>query len=203
MTAQEDLLDICRLLSIDETQGCNQTQLLRAILSKLNSKSRELEPLEESKLPDPLAFPADLGESVRNCDVFWDELGKYNDVLKQEFSRRREILLCRLDCTVESFKWKATEQHGVVDTNTKIHDKYEEARHKGLKEMPDSMLSRLLAARSTDCDKLLNCVVSSTTGVDCLIKGNTKSVESLKKVMIPNVPDRGGRVDEIRRRNLF
>lgn len=58
---------------------------------------------------DSMAFPAEVRETMDNLkmeDNLWSELENFNDHLKQDYTCRRQMLLRRLDCPVESFKRK-------------------------------------------------------------------------------------------------
>lgn len=243
MAERKDLVAIAGLLDIQcdkpqEKGNETDTEILHKIVSSLesllkpNQNHQESNPNNRNKLinissingqfPDSLAFP----NSVRNSQnltenvQLWKNLRKFNDLLKNDYSCRRQMLINRLDCTVESFKWKSSEirkqahleaaegkksHKDKKSLNDLIHEKYDQARI-GLANEPQITISHLLALRETECDNLLNSVVS-TKSVDCQVlykptkqqrQDNTGQLVNLKQVIIPEVPDRGGRTEEMR-----
>lgn len=223
MSETDELLRICELLGISgaATSGDgghktsnNNLELIRSILNTLNkdTSSQRGQPacLSIQALPDSLAFPAETRGKNRNTLAsfeLWEYLRNFNDSLKLDYSARRQMLLNRLHCTVESFKWKAAgnpkKSLPAPDTKTNdlIHKRYENAMVR-LKEEPNVSISHLLAARETDCDIVLNSITSSCN-TDCKFayKSDPRGLSELvylKRVIIPTVPDRGGRTGEIR-----
>lgn len=223
MSEKKDLIAIMEALGIsDRIADSTNTDLLRSVIShlkELESKSpNEAEHLTLGNLPDSLAFPASSRDRLSQCDssLFWAELRRLQNFLRSDHSCRRQMLLNRLDCTVESFKWKGSDgsaKQGETkeSLNGAIHDRYDKARV-GLNDEPNVTLSHLLALRESECDNLLNSVVS-TRKIDCKIsykqhqqqkssRSNKRDdgdrMTNLKQVIIPDVPDRGGRTDEIR-----
>lgn len=241
MESRKELLIIAGLLGIEDkeipidSESCN-IQLLKLILSKLDPNrnmvlGREGQEIYQkvSDLPDSLAFPQNVreGNKLSEFNYLWSELGNFQDSLKQDYTCRRKMLLTRLDCTIESFKWKGSDiknksktsgdnatahPSSLIDGNKKslndlIHEKYQP--RKDMRDEPQVTISHLLALRATDCDKLLNCVVSSQT-VDCKVdyksqkqnqhrsQNEPEKLVNLKQIIIPDVPDRGGRTGEIR-----
>ncbi|CAG2106645.1 unnamed protein product [Medioppia subpectinata] len=134
----------------------------------------------------------------------WKNLETITEELKKDYTIRREMLLRRCDCTVGSFKWKSDMSSDATKAIEKqINDKYESERGK-LTNTPNVVLASALAARESDCDILLNCVVSHKTA-NCLIQvSNTSGLanrglqqrQPIHKHMIGSVPDRGGRPNE-------
>lgn len=200
---RKDLIEVYKLLaSPDELlqrdehwlNGKTDIELLKSIVDKLNQ--------QDDLVGDPLLPCRSSSVSTKSAPrELWTELDKFNNSLRQNFTCRRQMQLNRLDCTVESFKWKSTEHS---ETNDKIHQIYDQIRI-SLKPEPSVTMSHLLALRLNDCDTLLNEIVSSTKTTDCKIiysQGREESAESkgvnLKQVIIPDVPDRGGRPEEIR-----
>lgn len=211
MSQRRELVAICELLQIPNTSNQNDIELLRSIASKAKTELQDL--------PDSLAFPLKTRQSsdLLNAHEFWSELSKFDNLLKQDYSNRRQMLLNRLDSTVESFKSKRQQRTAENAQNTKkqsqgqntkssnelIQEKYEQQRT-GLTAEPDVTLSHLLALRVTECDKLLNSVVSTNT-VDCKVaykaptnyrQQPSNTLVNLKQIIIPDVPDRGGRTGE-------
>lgn len=220
----KELKRMCELLGsilppADHNELTN-VDLLKLILKKLSSiddttnihTDDKIRSLASERLHDSLAFPEKVRKN-RSSPVrpeLWENLKNFNDLLSQDYSSRRQMLLNRLDCTVESFKWKAdskarkshppnSEKNNPI--NDLIHEKYERARV-ALKDEPDVTLSHLLAVRETESDILLNTVTSSK-GTDCKVIYKDRpqgqgDLVYLKRVIIPAVPDRGGRTNEAR-----
>lgn len=240
MAERKDLIAIGEMLSTldpvdQDTDKQTDVQILQNIIKTLESlpltntkdqPTRNLKTLasyyNNNQFPDSLAFPKTIRDSqnlVENSEI-WTDLRKFNDSLKTDYSCRRQMLINRLDCTVESFKWKASEtrKQAHLDArgdkssnkdrkslNDMIHEKYDQAR-KGLTREPQITISHLLAMRESECDNLLNSVVSSKN-LDCQViykntkqqrQDNTGQLVNLKQIIIPEVPDRGGRTDEMR-----
>ncbi|KYM98540.1 PREDICTED: protein FAM98A [Cyphomyrmex costatus] len=108
----------------------------------------------------------------------WEKLGKLQEEMHKEYIIRRELLLKRLDVTVQSFLWSDR----IKSRETEINNKYEE-RRKTLKNEPRVTLADLLAAR----DDLA--IIEKTSNAS--VRKNTRS--KINSVLIGMVPDRGGR----------
>lgn len=218
MAESKELKSICELLGIEANfQEQNNTNLLNLIVNKLSTCSgssdqntkKTAKLIDSERICDSLAFPEKTrcNRNLMTKPELWDNLKQFNDILKLDYSSRRQMLLNRLDCTVESFKWKAANKAAepASDKNSPlndlIHEKYEKARMH-LRDEPNITLSHLLAVRETESDTLLNSVASScgTDGKVVYKEGSKGQGEliSLKQVVIPAVPDRGGRTGEIR-----
>ncbi|XP_036149150.1 protein FAM98B [Monomorium pharaonis] len=108
----------------------------------------------------------------------WEQLGKLQEEMHKEYTTRREMLLKRLDVTVQSFLWSDR----IKSQETAVNTKYEE-RRKTLHNEPKVTLADLLAAR----DDLA--VIEKTSNAS--VRKNTRS--KVNSVIIGAVPDRGGR----------
>lgn len=108
----------------------------------------------------------------------WEQLGKLQEEMHKEYTIRREMLLKRLDVTIQSFLWSDR----VKSQETEINTRYNE-RRKTLKNEPNVALADLLAAR----DDLA--VIEKTSNAS--VRKNTRS--KINSVIIGAVPDRGGR----------
>lgn len=210
MEERKDLIALCANLKVGspiDIDNLTNNDLLKLILQKLNGQS------SIDNLPDSLAFPQAARDRLKSIDhcQHWDRLKTFNDLLRQDYSYRRQMLLNRLDCTIESFTWKASEKstqpsqapsktQNKQSTDDLVHERYNKARAE-LHVEPDVTLGLLLATRETDCDKMLNGIVGSR-GLDSkLTLDHTDSsgkLVNLKQINIPDVPDRGGRPNEIR-----
>ena len=170
------------------------------LFKKIKEKLTERLSQQNLTIEDSLLLPEGLTLSPEQ----WKCLETINEELKGDYSQRREMLLRRCDCTVNSFTWKSdTDRNELISKiNAAIHEK----RTK-LKNTPDITLANALAARQSDCDLLLNSVVSRNP-TNCVIqipdqKGNANKgiqqriqMEELHKYRIGSVPDRGGRPNE-------
>lgn len=212
MDERTQLLELYNKLAVKpdvDLRTVSNAHLLASILKRLDELQIEQHALGQTQLPDSMAFPGQtinlLDTARAQAEPFWAELTQFNNLLKKEFTRRRQIMITRLDCTVESFKWKSSgpdtskSTDKDCDINKTIHDTYEASRLR-LQPAPNVTLAHLLAARAPDADLWLNGVVS-TNQVDfpkSNIVADVSESSSLKKVIIPAVPDRGGRPSEIR-----
>lgn len=200
MSERKDLIAICEMLGMpsdqDATNNKTDIELLRDILATLDdeveqgggSNKRVSTLLAHKTIPDSLAFPQQTRDKLQlaECTNLWEELRQFHHLLKPDYSCRRQMLLNRLDCTVESFKWKASNsnlgKNDKGDSKTKaggdaargqdnsekkksspnelIQEKYDGVRV-NLREEPNVTTSHLLALRETECDQIMNGIVSS------------------------------------------
>ena len=170
---------LSRLLSIpsfsEDALNHAPEKPLAAISAKLTSLL--------GKLPaDALAQQAPLLDATDASPDVLSLLSAINDHLRSDYALRREMLLQRLDVTVQSFLWSVKAQGHEGDIMGAIR-----SRRAALSGNPAGIqpsdafaagpdLSRALTARMTD--------------------DNTRSMRaaSVKGVLIGRVPDRGGRV---------
>ncbi|KAI5736369.1 hypothetical protein M8J76_002551 [Diaphorina citri] len=119
------------------------------------------------------APPALVGKQMFNGELSpkqWETLMQVQNEMAEEYRLRREMLLTRLDCTIESFKWSDR----LKGKEAVIEKVYSEKRDK-LSPDPTVSLADLLAARE-----------------DLAIAEKTSN----SNVIIGQVPDRGGRPSE-------
>lgn len=86
-----------------------------------------------------------MGKPLFNAmltDDQWKKLMLINDTLCEDFQMRRELLLTRLDVTVQSFKWADR----LKQNNQEIANVYQSKRRE-LSLKPSVKLYMLLAAR--------------------------------------------------------
>ncbi|KAH1000056.1 protein FAM98A-like [Dendroctonus ponderosae] len=133
----------------------------------------------------PLALKkagADLiGKGIFNgflSDEQWGILKGVQSDLNNEYKIRREMMLTRLDVTIQSFQWSNRTQGKEAVFEKIYHD-----NRKLLHTQPGVDISDLIAAR-TDI-----AVIEKTSNAS--VRKNTKT--PLNKVIIGQVPDRGGR----------
>ncbi|CAG0886520.1 unnamed protein product [Cyprideis torosa] len=111
----------------------------------------------------------------------WAILDELSHEMKREYTLRREMLLKRLDVTIQSFKWADR----LKPKEEEINRVFIPMREK-LRDEPDVSLGDLLAARE---DLAIQEKTSSAS-----VRKHTKS--KVNRVIIGNVPDRGGRPSE-------
>ena len=117
----------------------------------------------------------------------WAALEEIREVLSADYSLRRQMLLTRLDATIQSFTWSER----MKGREGEIGDMYR-TRRAALLDTPDIGVPDLLAARE---DLTVIEKVSSSSS-----RQNTRT--SLNKVLIGAVPDRGGRTETCIRSNM-
>lgn len=142
------------------------------LFTRLENKLKEV----ISKVPnDLLGKPLFFGELSTDQ---WNKLSNYDKELHTEYEIRREMLLKRLDVTIQSFLWSERVKAQEKELNTRYHS----GRSK-MGTKPNVGIADLLAAR----DDLA--VVEKTS--NAAVRKNTRS--NINKVIIGAVPDRGGR----------
>ncbi|XP_076276962.1 protein FAM98A [Lasioglossum baleicum] len=108
----------------------------------------------------------------------WNDLQHIQQELHDEYRLRRDMLLKRLDVTVQSFLWSDR----IKSQEAELNKRYEDTR-KFLSAEPDVTFADLLASRD---DIALMEKTSSAS-----VRKNTKS--NINSLIIGAVPDRGGR----------
>ncbi|XP_038217222.1 protein FAM98A [Zerene cesonia] len=140
----------------------------------------------EAKLKDTIQKEGDklVGKPLYNkalTEKDWKQLENTFTEMFEEYRLRRETLLTRLECTIQSFEWSDR----LKSKKDLIQSTYRPKREH-LRIKPDVKLSDFLAARSS----LLQIEKTSSASV----RKNTQS--EVNKVLIGRVPDRGGRPNE-------
>ncbi|KAK9299158.1 hypothetical protein QLX08_007772 [Tetragonisca angustula] len=108
----------------------------------------------------------------------WDDLQHIQQELHDEYRMRRDMLLKRLDVTVQSFLWSDR----IKPQEAELKRQYEETR-KLLSAEPDVTFADLLAARDDIA------LMEKTSNAS--VRKNTQT--EINKIIIGEVPDRGGR----------
>ncbi|XP_035212346.1 protein FAM98B-like isoform X2 [Stegodyphus dumicola] len=171
-TTATSLMKVMEILGIPKELAENPDSVLPEIEKKVNEKvSKRPELISEP------AFKASLTEKQ------WAGLENLFEEFEADYTVRRELLITRLDVTIQSFQWgegSKGKEHGIVDAYVSLRNK--------LKKHPSVKLTDVLAARESIF------IIEKTSSAE-LVK-NTKS--HLNRVLIPAVPDRGGRPKEQR-----
>ncbi|XP_035728620.1 protein FAM98B-like isoform X2 [Vespa mandarinia] len=145
---------------------------VQMLFTKLENKLKDV----ISKVPaDLLGKPLIFGELSTDQ---WNKLSNVDKELHKEYEMRREMLLKRLDVTIQSFLWSER----VRTLEKELNSRYHSGRGK-MGTKPNVGIADLLAAR----DDLA--VVEKTS--NAAVRKNTRS--NINKVIIGDVPDRGGR----------
>lgn len=128
--------------------------------------------------------PNQLGKSLmktRLSDKQWAHILNINNSLSAEYNTRREMLLKRLDVTIQSFMWSDK-----AKLNEKPIRAVYEAQRKKLTSKSNIGICQILAAR----DGLLQ-IQKTSSG-----EARERTQCAINKVRIGQVPDRGGRAWE-------
>ncbi|XP_062619940.1 protein FAM98A-like [Saccostrea cucullata] len=142
------------------------------LFSKVETKVNEL----MSKNPGVVSKPL---LKARLSDKQWEQIMKINDSLVREYTTRREMILKRLDVTIQSFMWSEAAKKKENEIAAVFHP-----IRKRLKASCAINVADILAARE------------DLTFLQKTSSGEARMKCAINKVKIPKVPDRGGRVWE-------
>ena len=78
---------------------------MAALLTRINDRVSEILKKMPARLKDKPCFTGQLSEKQ------WHQLEDLNKEFKQEYQMRREMLLKRLDVTIQSFHVSSPQQH--------------------------------------------------------------------------------------------
>lgn len=151
----------------------------RAFFDKINFKVEER--IRQTK-------PAILGEPLLKTQLSDEQWKKLEDIymdLDAEYNLRRQVLLTRLDVTVQSFQWSEKMRDKEKDISQKFQQKMqdlEQLKYGG----EETNIVALLAARNDLA------IIEKTSSAN--VRKNTAS--KIQKHVIGRVPDRGGRAHE-------
>ncbi|XP_066587317.1 protein FAM98A [Prorops nasuta] len=144
----------------------------QVLFSRLETKLKEV----INQVP-----PEVLSKPIAICEFSpaqWEKLSELQQELHKEYTIRREMLLKRLDVTIQSFLWSE---------RLKVQEDEVNSRYKAKRELmyrqPNVDLADLLAAREDLA------ILEKTSNAS--VRKNTRS--KVNSVIIGNVPDRGGR----------
>lgn len=140
----------------------------------------------EAKLKDTIQKEGDqlVGKPLYNkalSEKEWKQLESAFNEMFEEYRLRRETLITRLECTIQSFEWSDR-----LKTKRDVIQSTYRPKRESLKVKPDVKLADFLAARTSllQVEKTSNASVRKNTQTD------------VNKVIIGQVPDRGGRPNE-------
>ncbi|XP_076306062.1 protein FAM98A isoform X1 [Tachypleus tridentatus] len=145
------------------------------LFSKAEAKIKEV---LNKYSPDQVGKPLFMGVLT---DKQWLSLEELQKQMYEEYMMRREVLLKRLDVTIQSFKW-ADRLKSKEDLISRTY----QPRRQLMKIEPAVDLSDLLAAREDLA------IIEKTSSAS--VRKNTQT--AINKVLIGAVPDRGGRPEE-------
>lgn len=191
-----DLREILALLGVEKlTSDLTAKQFFATLNQKVSEK------LNKSSLKNQKPLLLEDGSELPPQS--WCAIDKINKAMHDDYKVRRQMLISRCDCTVESFKWKKADNNDNKDLGSRIDNTYHGLRQKLIPE-PTVDLPAALAARESGCFDLLNSVVSKSHQICDIQLPATQGLAnigkqqriSLQKFLIPQVPDRGGRPQE-------
>lgn len=190
----EEILDRARNLRLkNQTPAESVENSFRTILRtlKLSDPPAHVGTMQifqklESKVREGITHvPGGLGKPLLTDHLAldqWQKLEEINEEFEAEYSVRRQMLLKRLDVTVQSFQWSDRAKNKDDD----VARLFREPRQL-LGVTPNVRVADVLAAR----DSLIR--ICKTTS------GSTQVSAAIKRVLIKhNIPDRGGRPNETR-----
>lgn len=114
----------------------------------------------------------------------WSQIEYISQALKQDYNCRREMIIQRLDVTMQSFSWSEK----IENNKEQLSCLYHSARAK-MTSNSDITVAHLLAARDDILQVEKTCGESARERTKC----------GINQVMIGAVPDRGGRPYELDR----
>ncbi|XP_078065064.1 protein FAM98A-like, partial [Mustelus asterias] len=169
----QELQALCQTLGMAEpTRDIPVSQLFRDLETKIRDASRGL-------------APDGVGKSLLSRSLGpdqWENLEEIHRAMCVEYECRKQMLISRLDVTVQSFHWsEGAKQHGAV-----MEQRYKPLRQ-ALCAKSDITLAHLLSARED-----LSAITKTTSE-----GSREKTACAVNKVLMGPVPDRGGRPGEI------
>ncbi|ESO93618.1 hypothetical protein LOTGIDRAFT_119041, partial [Lottia gigantea] len=145
------------------------------LFSKLEGKVKEL------MSQNPELFGEALLKA-RLSEQQWKDVLEVNRILTEEYRVRREMLLKRVDVTIQSFKWSEKAKRN----ENKIAEVYQPIRQK-LSSKSKIDVADILAARDD-----LTRLQKTSSG-----EARERTKCAINRVLIGKVPDRGGRAFEL------
>lgn len=153
----------------------------KAFFDKINFKVEEL-----LRIISPNIICAPLMKTKVNLtEAQWKKLDEIHADLDAEYNMRRQVLLTRLEVTIQSFQWAdrmRNRENEIVQRFQKKFNELDEFKYGG----KDTNIIALLAARSDLA------IIEKTSSAN--VRKNTGT--RIHKHVIGSVPDRGGRAHE-------
>ncbi|CAI5780818.1 Uncharacterized protein PODLI_1B008386 [Podarcis lilfordi] len=173
--AVNELQLICQALGMSDLDpGCPVHQAMADIEAKISEVLSSLPPEHQQMAP--------LLKATLTSEE-WGALEGIRDLLCTEYQCRRRMMATRLDVTVESFHWSERAK----DRSEAMSEAFKPLRQSLLEESHVT-LPHLLAARED-----FSRIVKTSSGAS----RNKTSCAVNKVLMVGDVPDRGGRPNEI------
>ncbi|KRT82734.1 hypothetical protein AMK59_3513 [Oryctes borbonicus] len=178
-------------LKVKETpQAANMKKILTVLRFPKPPANISMQTLFSKLLPTVEGAIKKAGSDVIGTPIFnltltdkqWHILNQVLQDLHTEYTIRREMLLKRLDCTIQSFQW-SDKMKGKDEMITSVYTE----KRKQLRVEPNVSMSDLISAREDLA------IIEKTSSAS--VRRNTKS--AINRVIIGNVPDRGGRTNEL------
>lgn len=175
---QEAVTQLTTDLQMAEIPKNINTKLL---FEKLTPKlDQRLKQINQAIISEPL-----MHSNKPLTDAQWRVLEAMHKDLDSEYNLRRQMMLTRLEATVQSFQWSESmkkRQNEIADRFQMKLKEFEKLKYGGV----DTNIVALLAARADLA------IIEKTNSVN--VRKNTAS--KIEKHMIGSVPDRGGRANE-------
>lgn len=124
-----------------------------SLFIKLEEKIKEKLEKNSMKIEDPLLLSGGLTLSHSQ----WQYLEDLEKQLEADYTIRRQTLITRCECTINSFKWRKDSKPEINDKLNKIIQEI-----KQLPSKPNIGLHHALAVKASDCEESLNSIVSSS-----------------------------------------
>ncbi|XP_062122342.1 protein FAM98B isoform X2 [Drosophila sulfurigaster albostrigata] len=154
---------------------------VKSLFDRLTPKlDQRLKQTNKAVVSEPL-----MNSNKPLTDAQWRQLEAMHKDLDAEYNLRRQMMLTRLEATVQSFQWSESMKHRQKEINDRFQQKLKQLdalKYGGA----DTNIVALLAAR-TDL-----AIIEKTSSVN--VRKNTAS--KIEKHVIGSVPDRGGRANE-------
>jgi len=174
LTRDEKVRRMCQTLDLPVSKDVVQT--LRAIEQRVKELLAKL----------PQDYVGKLLWQKHLTPQHIQTLEEINAALKEEYKGRQEVLLKRLDVTLQTFLWSEKAKENKSDMKATIESWRQRIMTRGA---PNFTVFDVVAAQ----DDLLQIRKTSYKPPSLL----SKTEETLKKIVIGDVPDRGGRVGKL------
>lgn len=175
---QDAVMQLTTDLQLGELpKNINAKLLFERMMPKLVQRLKQISP---AVISEPL-----MSTSKPLTDAQWRVLETMHRDLDAEYNLRRQMMLTRLEATVQSFQWSESMKNRQNEIGERFQRKLKETE-KLQYGGDDTNIVALLAARSDLA------IIEKTSSVN--VRKNTAS--KIEKHVIGSVPDRGGRANE-------